>query len=105
MLKIYDVCLELAPVVVGWAERIAQRDRDLARQLRRSFMSVPLNIAEGGGHDRGTRRQRYRDALGSVRETIANLELAAAVGYVEVAAEPRDQLERVKATLIKVLYC
>jgi len=104
MLRIYGVCLELVPVVVGLAREIGTHDRDQARQLRRSWMSVPLNVAEGSGGDGGTRRQRYKDALGSCRETIANLECAAAAGYVEMEALDRDKLERVKATLIRILY-
>ncbi len=43
--------------------------------------SVVLNIAEGAGCDGGTRRQRYKDALGSARETQASLELGTAMGY------------------------
>jgi len=104
MLRIYEVCLELVPEVVGLARRIGEFDRDQARQLRRSMLSVPLNVAEGSGCDGGTRRQRYKDALGSTKETIANLECAGVAGYVEVDPAVRDKLERVKATLIRILY-
>ncbi len=81
MLDIYKVALELARVVGVQGGRIAVHDRDLARQMRRSMASVVLNIAEGAGCDKGTRRQRYKDALGSARETQAALELGEALGY------------------------
>ncbi len=81
MLDIYKVALELARVVGVQGRRIAIHDKDLARQMRRAMASVVLNIAEGSGCDKGTRRQRYRDALGSARETQAALELGEAMGY------------------------
>ncbi len=81
MLDIYKVALELARSVGAQGGRIAQHDKDLARQMRRSMASVVLNIAEASGCDQGTRSQRYKDALGSARETLAALELGAAMGY------------------------
>ncbi len=81
MLDIYKVALQLARAVGVEGRRIAQHDKDLARQMRRSMASVVLNIAEGAGCDKGTRGQRYKDALGSARETQAALELGEAMGY------------------------
>ena len=82
MLRIYEVALrvleELRPAVAA----IEVRDRDLARQMRRAASSVVLNIAEGSGSSAGTRRERYRNALGSARETQAGLDVAVALGYV-----------------------
>ncbi len=81
MLDIYKVALELARAVGVQGGRIASHDKDLARQMRRSMASVVLNIAEGAGCDGGTRRQWYKDALGSARETQAALELGETLGY------------------------
>ncbi len=81
MLDIYKVALELAGAVGVEGRCMAQHDKDLARQMRRSMASVVLNIAEGSGCDKGTRQQRYKDALGSARETQAALELGEAMGY------------------------
>jgi four helix bundle protein len=67
-------------------------------------LSVPLNIAEGSAASDGRRRARYTDALGSARETLANLEAAEAIGYVEpLDAELRDKLGRIIATLINLV--
>jgi len=61
--------------------------------------SMVLNTGEGMGSSGGTRRARYRSALGSARETQAGLDVAAALGYVE----PREtDLGLVVNTLVKL---
>jgi four helix bundle protein len=102
MLRIYDVILdvlrELRPVVAA----IEVHDRDLGRQLRRAATSVALNCSEGSGSSGGTRRERYRNALGSARETGACLDAAIALGYVEaIDASLLDRLDHVRAVLVK----
>ena len=102
MLRIYSVILEvlrgLRPVVAA----IEAHDRDLARQLRRASTSVALNCSEASGSHGGTRRERYRNALGSARETGACLDAAMALGYVEAVDEALlDQLDHVRAVLAK----
>jgi four helix bundle protein len=102
MLRIYTVILQvlrgLRPVVAA----IEVHDRDLARQLRRCSTSVALNCSEGSGSHGGTRRERYRNALGSARETGACLDAAMALGYVESIDESLlDQLDHVRAVLVK----
>ena len=105
MLRIYSVALEMVRAVRPQAEQIAQYDKDHARQLQRSSMSVVLNIAEGAGCRAGLRRARYENALGSARETLANLEASEAVGYVhEVPAALRDHLDHIIGTLVKLVY-
>ena len=103
MLRIYttvlEVLRELRPVVA----EIETHDRDLGRQLRRAATSVALNMQEGVGSSGGTRRERYRNALGSARETGACLDAAVALGYVEsVDAGLLDRLDHVRAVLAKV---
>ena len=102
MLKIYttfiDVLRMLRPVIA----RIEAHDRDLARQLRRASSSMALNVSEGSGCNGGTRRERYRNALGSARETGACLDVSLALGYVEhIDGVLLDSLDRVRATLAK----
>jgi four helix bundle protein len=104
MLRIYDTMIEvmrgLRPVGVA----IEAHDRDLARQLRRASSSVALNLSEGSGSKGGTRTERYRNALGSARETGACLDVALACGYVTgVDAGLLDQLDKVRATLVKIV--
>jgi four helix bundle protein len=102
VLRIYETVIEvlrgLRPVVT----QIENHDRDLARQLRRAASSVALNISEGSGCSGGTRRERYRNALGSARETGACLDVAVACGYVgEIDSVLLSQLDRVRAVLVK----
>ena len=102
MLKIYSVILdvlrELRPVVAA----IETHDRDLGRQLRRAATSIALNCSEGSGSHGGTRKERYRNALGSARETGACLDAALALGYLEtVDASLLDRLDHVRAVLVK----
>ncbi len=104
MLRIYSTVLDvlsgLRPVIAA----IEVHDRDLARQLRRAASSVALNVGEGSGSHGGTRRERYRNALGSARETGACLDVALALGYVEdIDAGLLDALDKVRATLVKII--
>ncbi len=102
MLRIYPVCLELVRDVSEVARRIGEFDRDMARQLRRSMVSVALNLAEGDGQAGGHRRQRYLAALGSARESLANLECAAAIGFVPAIDDVmRNKFKHIIGTLVR----
>ena len=104
MLRIYPVCLEVLRAVRPIADGIARRDRGHAKQLRESALSVHLNVAEGAGHRAGNRRLRYESALGSARETLANLEASEAIGYIkELDPQLRAQLNRIIGTLVKLV--
>ena len=103
MLTIYGTILQvlrdLRPVVA----KIETHDRDLGKQLRRAATSMALNAAEGSGSSGGTRRERYRSALGSARESGACIDAAVALGYVDkVDPVLLDRLDHVQAVLAKV---
>jgi len=103
MLRIYPVALEMVRDVNVACGQIARKDPDLARQLRRSSMSVVLNLGEGSGSRAGIRRARYETALGSALETRCGLEAAEAAGYVGgLGAEQRNRLAWVVGTLVKL---
>ena len=63
-------------------ETVARKDRDLGSQLRRALSSVPLNIAEAFGTERGNARLHFETARGSLYEAQAGLRTAVAWGYV-----------------------
>jgi four helix bundle protein len=104
MLRIYDVVLGILADLRPVLDQVAKRDADLCRQLRRASASVALNMAEGSGSRGGNRTLRYHSALGSMRETIACIEVAVAMGYV---APPSDDLaarmHRVVGTLVRLV--
>src|SRR5579864_9288573 len=104
MLRIYttiiDFLRELRPLI----SQIETHDRDLARQLKRAASSIALNTSEASGCNGGTRRERYRNALGSARETGACLDVALALGYVnQVDANLLDALDHIRATLFRIV--
>jgi four helix bundle protein len=104
VLHIYIVIIEIVREIRPIAERIARHDRDLARQLKHAIIGVALNVSEGSATRGGRRRNTYEIALGEARETRACLEAAEAIGYVaEIAPELTDKLDRVIATLVKVV--
>jgi four helix bundle protein len=74
MLRIYTVILEVLAELRPVVARIEMHDRDVGRQVRRAATSVALNCSEASGSNGGTRRERYRNALESARETGACLE-------------------------------
>jgi four helix bundle protein len=43
---IYELALEMVGSVYRLAAEVQRRDKDLARQMRRACMSVPLNFQE-----------------------------------------------------------
>jgi four helix bundle protein len=103
MLRIYDTMLGVLEGLRPVLRQIERCDGDLARQLRRCATSVALSMQEGSGSSGGTRRERYRNALGSARETGACLDVAIRLGYVgRVDAGLLDALDKVRATLVKL---
>ena len=104
MLRIYPVMLEVITALHAALAQVERRDSDLARQLRRASASVALNTAEGM-YSRGKNRQaRYHNALGSARESLACLEVAAAFGYIgALDGELRAKLDIVIGTLVRLV--
>ncbi len=104
MLRIYDVLLKLVRDMGPVLGELERKDADLARQCRRALVSAPLNVAEGS-YSRGKNRvARYHTALGSLRETLACVEVAVALGYVaDVDPEVRRRFDQVIGTLVRLI--
>jgi len=102
MLRIYGVILEVLRELGPVVRAIEVHDRDLARQLKRASTSIALNCSEGSGCSGGTRKERYKNALGSAWETGACIDAGLALGYLEaVDASLLDRLDHVRAVLVK----
>jgi four helix bundle protein len=99
MLRIYSTVIEVLKGLRPVVTQIEAHDRDLARQLMRAASSIALNVSEGSGSNGGTRRERYRNALGSAREVAACIDVARAWRDAEVRAEG---LREVIGTLVNV---
>jgi four helix bundle protein len=104
MLRIYPVLLDLVRSLTPLIRELERRDPDLARQCRRALCSAPLNVAEGS-YSRGKNRlARYHTALGSMREVLACLEVANAMGYLpQIDAELRGRFDQVLGTLVRLV--
>ena len=99
MLRVYEEVIRVVREMRDVLEAVERRDADLGRQIRRAVSSVALNIAEANGMRGGNRRLRFASALGSMRETLAGLEVARAFGYVDVGPEVPAQIDRICAAL------
>jgi four helix bundle protein len=106
-LDVYRCAVRFLGVASSLAEQVPRGHGDLADQLRRAALSIPLNIAEGSGKgtpDHADARRFFAIARGSA------LECAAIVDALEVidpqsatdAAKARELLERVVAMLSRM---
>jgi four helix bundle protein len=104
MLRIYGVLLDLVRDIGPLVRELERRDADLARQCRRALASGPLNVAEGA-YSRGKNRvARYHTALGSTREVLACLEVAAALDYMpNIDPTLRSRFDHVIGTLVRLV--
>jgi four helix bundle protein len=102
-MRIYDKSLDLAESVCELSRKVQQHDSDLARQMRKSSTSVPLNIAEGMYSRAGTRIARYENAMASAKETQAALDVSVRAQYLPAATVvvDLDRIDHIVATLWK----
>ena len=104
MLRVYSLILETIGTLRPVIERIERKDGDLGRQLRRAASSIALNVSEGSYSRGGNRQVRYHSAMGSTRETLACLEVAAVLGYTDgIDAQMRNRFDTIVGTLMKVV--
>ena len=82
----FDVALEMIHSLRQPLASLAQRDPDLAQQLRRAAASVPLNLSEGRRRSGRDRIHLWRVAAGSADEVVASLRVAEAFGHLEATA-------------------
>ncbi len=103
MLKIYGVIIGVVADLRDVVGEIERHDADLGRQMRRSMCSVALNTAEGMGSRGKLQNARYHTALGSMRETMACIDVGQALGYVSPLDEELvDRMRRIVGTLFRL---
>ena len=103
MLRIYSDVVAVQGELRAVFERIRVHDSDLARQLRRAAQAVALNLSEGMAARDGHRRVAYERALREARECVGNLEVAMQWGYTDHDAPLADRLDKIVATLNKLV--
>ena len=86
MLRVYAEVLEVISELKEAMAVIERKDSDLARQMRRAAASVALNAAEAQGSRGRNAALRFSTALGSMRETKACLDVAVAMGHIEIVS-------------------
>jgi four helix bundle protein len=103
-MRIYTIALELVASVVKLSRKVQVHDPDLARQMRRSVTSVPLNMQEGLYGRGGNRAARFHDAMGSAKETMAELDVSVAAEYLapESVIDDLERIDHIVATLWKM---
>src|SRR5690349_10889926 len=103
-MRIYRIALELVASVVKLSRKVQAHDPDLARQMRRSVASVPLNMQEGLYSRGGNRIARFHDAMGSAKETMASLDISVAAEYLppEAVVDDLERIDHIVATLWKM---
>jgi four helix bundle protein len=102
-LDVYSAATEFLATTTRLVANLPKGHGDIADQLRRAALSVPLNIAEGSGKFSREAVRFYTIARGSALECAAILDVmeAMAVAVVDKATleKPRELLERVVAML------
>ena len=78
-----DLALDLIRSLRDPMARIATRDADLEKQLRRAASSVALNLGEARRRFGRDRSHLFRIAGGSAGEVAASLRVAEAWGYLQ----------------------
>lgn len=100
-LEVEDLAVDLAVLIHRMTDGFPPQHRyELAKDIRRSAVSVGSNIAEGRGRKTGTEFARSLDiALGSARELEFQLRVANSLGFgtAEHRMQADDLLNRIVA--------
>ena len=103
MLFVYTEVVAVIRELRGVVEEIERRDADLGRQMRRAAASVALNASEAQGSRGKNQQLRFSTALGSMRETMACLDVGDAFGYIgEVEQSIRARMDRICGMLYRL---
>ena len=102
MLQIQALVIRFTSSLQPQIAAVESRDAKFADQLRRSLLSIGLNLGEGAGASGGAKRKAYRVARAEAGELEMGLEMASALGYCALSSEQRETLQRILATLQKL---
>ena len=103
---LYDVALSLISALRPLVERLRQRDRDQALQLKKAANSILSNIAEGSRRQGRDRLHCWNIAAGSAGEVRIQIAAALAWGDLEdeITSPPLALLDRTLAMLWRMTH-
>jgi len=104
-LDVYQCALRFAAIVFQILQKLPRGHSELADQLKRATISIPLNIAEGAGKPTDKDRSRFHGiARGSAMEcgAVLDLLLLQALAEPRTVNEAKSLLERLVAMLSKM---
>jgi four helix bundle protein len=103
-LDVYRCAVRFLGLAASLAARIPRGQAELADQLRRAALSIPLNIAEGSGKEGRDAARYYRIARGSALESAAIMDAVEALGLLPATddTEERELVERIVSMLTKM---
>ena len=112
-LTVYQQAMDLVEQVYLLLKQFPREEQyALCDQLRRAVVSVPSNIAEGNGRASNKDYAHFLSiARGSLFETMAQLEIAADIGYITLPQDVEDlatEIGRMLSTMIKkfgIIHC
>ena len=78
-----DVATQAATACIELANNIRKPFGDVVSQLTRAALSVPLNLTEGAGRNGKARKNFYRIAYGSTRESMEIVEILLKLKFVD----------------------
>ena len=102
-LDVYRCAIQFAALALPLATKMPSGYRELADQLRRAVISIPLNIAEGTGKVSARDKANfYAIARGSAMECAAILDVMHLVKPIENLPAAKDLLHRSISMLTKI---
>ncbi len=103
---LYDVVLSLIATLRPLVERLRQRDRDQALQLKKAANSILANVGEGSRRQGRDRLHHWTIAAGSAGEVRVQIEASIAWGDLEpeLTRPALDLLDRALAMLWRMTH-
>ncbi len=104
--ELYDVILQLIAELRPLVDKLRQRDRDQALQLKRAANSTLSTVAEGSRRQGRDRLQHFNIAAGSAGEVRVQIEAAMAWADLEPDSTkgPLELLDRSLAMLWRMTH-
>ncbi len=101
-----DLAIEVVGSVYELVEKAPPAASALVDQVRRSSVSIPLNLSEGAGRSGRDRVQHWRIAHASSKETTTAIQLLQAMGILnpQLATHTLAQLDRVNALTYRLVH-